>query len=488
MSLLIMPMPAGATPTEFAGGVNNEYEYQEIVFLTGEPLKFTGTVDVKETEKADSKTISYKFNLTSEDKALKGKLTRTVKYVINYSKRDDKGQTIAQMEVDSRPSETLTIGRDKYVLKDYQFSKSDVVDNRPASDYYNGTITGRKYYTINNTEGTVVVDISGGDVGYENFWGSTETQMIDRVIDYEREITDDEGNPQRITWQGTVRTQTSDSTTKTLQYADNEASYSSFSGGNMRITNRMMVSRYDYDMPEITDGVADNDSRNRDTIKLTSNMVPQVERLIIPKFKDTGGSWAQEDIEKLYSLDVFEGNSQFFLPNAPMTRLDFTLAVVKATNIRPAATEVKTTRSRKKVVEVSPFTDMPITDPNYADIKEALMKGIISGIAPNRFGPEKSLTRSQAITILIRALGFENKAPTPGYATAFTDDHQIPVWARDSIYVAREIGLVKGDNFNRVNPNQVMTRAEASALLVRFLNFLEVDLAKDYRDNIILYN
>ncbi|HEX3010538.1 MAG TPA: S-layer homology domain-containing protein, partial [Syntrophomonadaceae bacterium] len=59
---------------------------------------------------------------------------------------------------------------------------------------------------------------------------------------------------------------------------------------------------------------------------------------------------------------------------------------------------------------------------------------------------------------------------------------------RDSIYVASEIGLVQGDNSNCVNPNKVMTRAEASALLVKFLNFLEVDLQKDYRENIVLYN
>ncbi|MEN6328450.1 MAG: hypothetical protein ABFD18_19850, partial [Syntrophomonas sp.] len=68
------------------------------------------------------------------------------------------------------------------------------------------------------------------------------------------------------------------------------------------------------------------------------------------------------------------------------------------------------------------------------------------------------------------------------------DDSQIPGWARDSFYVAGEIGLIKGNNYNQANPNQVMTRAEASAMLVSFLSFLEVDLQKDYRENIILFN
>jgi len=54
--------------------------------------------------------------------------------------------------------------------------------------------------------------------------------------------------------------------------------------------------------------------------------------------------------------------------------------------------------------------------------------------------------------------------------------------------MAKEIGLIQGDQLNRVNPNQVLTRAEASAMLVRFLEFLEQDLQQDYRENIILFN
>lgn len=486
--MLFIPREVQATPPDFCGGVNNEYEYQEIVFLTGEPVKFTGTVTVKETEKNDTKSVSYKFNLTPEDTSIKGKLTRSVKYKIEYTKRDDKGQTIGQTTLDSKPSETVTVDKDSYVLKDYQFSKSDIIDNRPASDYYNGTITGRKYYLINKNEGTATVEISGGSVGYENFWGSTETQIINNVINIDRKTTDKDGETEDLSWEGTVDTQTSDSTAKTLKYAENDASYASFSGGTMRVTNQEMVSEYEYDLPEMDDGIPDSSDRNRDTMELNTGMVPQVERLILPKFRDIAGNWAQDDIEKLYSLDVFTGGTQFFLPEIPMTRKDFTVAVVKATNMRPSTTQVKPTRSSKKAVEVSPFADLPTTDANYADIKEAVSKGIISGVSSTQFMPDGKLTRAQAITILIKALGLENKAPTPGYATSFADDHAIPGWARDYIYAAGEIGLIKGDSYNQANPNQVMTRAEASAMLVNFLNFLQVDLQKDYRDNIMLFN
>lgn len=483
---VLVSFPVGAAPPDYCGGVNNEYEYQEIVFLSGEPIKFTGKLTVSNREKTDKRTVNYKFTLTPEDKTIKGKLDRKVNYEINYTKWNDKGQTTAQDTVKSY-SETVTIGSDKYVLDDYQFSKGDIIDNRPASDFYSGTLTARKYYKINKTEGEAIVEISGGDVGYENFWGSTETQLINYTITVHTQKKDEEEKTQAVSWQGTVSVQVSDSMTKTLKYMENEAAYSSFPGGHVRITSQQMVSRYDYDLPRVYEGKVRDSVRNRGNMQLNASMTPRVERLIVPKFRDTAGHWAENDINQLYSLDVFEGNSSFFLADIPMTRVDFTRAVVKAAAMRTENTTTRKKPSRKEKPQ-SPFKDVAATDVNFEFIKQAVDKGIISGVAPDLFGAQSNLTRAQAITILIRALGFEGRAPSPGYATFFADDRSIPGWARDSIYMAAEIGLVRGDNANRINPDQVMTRAEASAMLVKFLNFLEVDLQRDYRENIVLYN
>lgn len=486
--ILTSPSIALAEPAEFNGGVFNEYEYEEVVFLSGTPIKFTGTLDITKNEKVDSATISYRYKLSPVDKTIPGSLDRRVTYEIDYARRNDKGQTIAQTNLKTC-RETIQIEGDRYTLADYQISKSDVIDNRPASDFYSGTITARKVYDINRNEGQVIVDISGGDVGYKNFWGGTETQIIDYTIESEREVADAEDDRLRnSTWQGTVKIIVSDSMNKSLQYTDNPSSLSSFTGGHMRVTNQEMFSRYEYNLPYVIDGIALS-QRDLGIIELNKSMLPKIERLLLPKFRDVAGHWAAEDIEKLYSLDVFEGNSTFFAPDAPMTRMEFTTAIMKACNIRVLTEEPKrTSRVRNTTPEVSPFRDISTTDENYQYVKEAVSKGIISGVSHDLFMPEDKLTRAQAITILIRALGFESKAPTPGYMTSFSDDYNIPAWAKDSFYVAREIGLVYGDTANRANPNQIMTRAEASAMIVRFLNFLEKDLQLDYREHIILYN
>lgn len=493
---LLQPAEAMAVPMDFSGGVNNEYEYQEYVFLSGEPVKFTGKYIISQSTKKDQKTNTettttrYTFTLTPEDSSITGSLSRQVTYIATNTSQTGKGQTISQTAIPkSGYKETINIDGVKYALKDYQFSKSDVIDNRPVSNYYSGSISGRKYYTINSTEGTATVDISGGDVGYNNFWGNTETQIINNVITVDWSSTSDSTTTDK-SWQGTVKTQTSDSTNKTMTYSENEASYSSFDGGYVRTTSQGLVSEYSYDLPKFdSSGIPDDEKRARGTLDLSEKMASKVERLIVPKFRDIGGHWAEDEIKKLYSLDVFDQTAEFFQPEVYMTRTEFTKAVMRACDIRPTVTAQKTTVStRNKTQEVSAFTDIATTDADYQYIKDALSKGIITGVSKTEFKPRDPLTRAAAVIIMIRALGFENKAPTPGYSTSFDDDASIPSWAEDSIYVAKEIGLISGDNYNNVNANKELTRAEASALLVKFLKFLQSDLQKDYRDNIILYN
>ncbi|HOJ11190.1 MAG TPA: S-layer homology domain-containing protein [Clostridiales bacterium] len=471
--ILLIPNIVHATPLDFSGGVHNEYVYEEMVFITGAPVKFTGTYSVSENERKGKITVNYKFSLKPEDKSIDGKLDRNITFITTLTNHGDKSQTVGQTEI-SKYSETIKIDGNTYTLTDYQFSKSDNIDNMPASDFYLGIIKGRKHYNINRTEGEVIIDISGGNAGYKNFWGSTETLIIDQVITSKYYISD-AANEGTQSWQGTISIQVSDSLTKTLKYSENSVNLSSFEGGFARVTNRSVVSRYEYNLPD-----------DKGTIKLNQSMVPKLEMLIVPKFRDVNGHWAQDEIKKLYSLEVFEDNSEIFAPDITVNRLEFIKAVIRACDIRPSLDEGKTAvKSKNEPLEVSKFIDISVKHPDYKYIKEGLNKGIITGTSGNTFGPAEPLTRAQAITILIRALGFENKAPNPGYVTSFADDSKIPNWAKDSIYVAREVNLVSGDTYNRINPDKVLTRAEASSMLVRFLEFLEKDLQKDYRENIM---
>ncbi len=460
-SILLATPSAEAKPIEFNGGVLNEYVYEEVFFLTGSPITFSGKATVSEKESKGLLTSTYRFTLASK---AGDKLTRSVVYVSDLDKRVDKGQTTAQTAVKSF-SEKVTIGKNlTYTLDDYQFSQGAVSDNRPASDYYSGNIVGRKIYKMVSktpkAEELIHVHISGRNAGYKNFWGATETQ----IMDYE--IVTKAG-------QAFVTSKVSDSKSRTLQYEAHDPSLSSFTGGHAVISKSNMIGEYSYDIPY---------RAGKGVVHLSKEKVPKIERLIVPKFRDVSTHWAKDDIERLYSLGVFDEKSQFFSPNTPMLRYQFTVGVLKAVDIR-----VLEQPKKSKVPKQPIFKDLNVKDPDYPFIESAVEKGIITGVTPEAFNPNSPITRVQAVAILIRALGMEGRAPSPGYRTNYVDNNRIPAWGKDSVYVATELGLIYGDEKNHFNPNAPLTRAQSAALLVRFLDFLENDLKQNYRNDMLFF-
>ncbi|WP_050180670.1 S-layer homology domain-containing protein [Domibacillus robiginosus] len=448
---------ASAAPLDYNGGVYNEYTYEEYVFVSGKPVKFSGRVTVSGRETDTQRTETYRYTLTGP--GTKDKLTRSVSYVTDIDEKTEKGQTTSQTSVKSY-SEKIAIDTETYTLDDYQLSQGTVTDNRPASDYYSGNAAGRKTYIQKSSGAPVTIHFSGRNVGYENFWGATETQIIDSEV---------------VTSGGTfsVTSKVSDSKTKFLQYEPHEPDLSSFTGGYARISEQSMIGEYVYTQPG---------SSVEQTVQVGQERVPLIERLIVPKFRDLNGHWAKEDIEQLYALGVFDDSSTFFSPGTRMNRYPFIVGVMKAADIR-VLEQPKKQKTPKKAI----FSDLDPQEKDYLYIESAYAKGISKGYSATKFSPNSALTRAEAVAILVRALGLEYRAPDPGYHTGYVDDSSIPKWARDSAYVATQIGLVYGDANNRFNPTKALTRAEASALTIRFLHFMEKDLKQNYRDDMLFF-
>lgn len=463
LTFLLIAPKAEAKPPDYNGGVSNEYTYEEYFFLAkGQPILFKGKATITEKENKGKMTSTYKFTLDGPGGA---KLTRSVSYVADLDNHQDKSQTTSNAIVKSF-SEKVTLGKTTYTLDDYQFTHGTVIDNLPASDYYSGNAVGRKIYKVKDsaakTDNLITVHFTGRNMGYENFWGATETQLIDYEIVY----------PDKQS--GFVTSRTSDSKSRILQYEPHDPSLSSFTGGHAVVSESNMISEYKYNLPYVA---------STGTVTLNKKNTPKIERLIVPKFRDLNKHWAKDHIEKLYSLGVFDESSQFFSPNTPMKRYQYTVGILKAVDIR-----VLEDPKKKKVVKKSIFKDLNVKEKDYPYIESAVEKGIITGVTPDTFNPDGPITRVQAVAILVRALGMEGRAPSPGFRTQFADDNKISDWAKDSVYVATELGLVSGDEFNRFNPQQPLTRAHAAALTSRFLDFLEKDLKQNYRDDILFFD
>ena len=463
--LLLMAMPdrSSAEIVDLTGGIKNEYTYEEYMFILGEPMHFTATakdVKVKVTEKSDKITETYNIKMASKEGAT---LTRAYTYVYNISNYDVIGQMTATGEV-TKYNEKIKYQDATIDLVDYQLSDSYITDKRPASDYTSGNTVMRKTYQIKYKTGqtqTVIVNGTGKNVSYENFWGGTETQIMDYEFEYPNGTL------------GTVTSRTSHAKSRTLNYEENLASLGSFDGGYSVNSEADTISEYRYDLPKKGTGIID----------FATDYMPKVERLIVPKFRDLSSHWAKTHIDKLYSLGIFDEQSNFFSPNTPMGRYDFAVAIGKAIDLRVEIGDTK----KKKTTAPSIFKDVKRTRANYPYLVATYNKGVVTGVNSEIFNPEGNLTRQQAAAILVRALGLEGKAPDPGFKTDYKDDAKILNYARDGVYVVTQLGLMNGSQ-GYFNPGGTLTRAQAAAILERFLLYLENDLKQNYRDDILFFD
>lgn len=464
----------------YEGGISNEYQYKELMFISGKPVEVWGELKISESQRRDKITKRYSYVLENPEEDVK--VSRSLSFTTIIDEKTDKNQTIATTDID-RASETITIDGDKYKLEDYIFNASRVEHNKPVADFCSGNWESKKVYSINKDEGTVIITTIGEVVGYNNYWSSTETQQFYSTISYNKTVEGEEENSD-ITWQGEISYNISDKSSKEISYVENQPVQISFRGSYLQTESRENVALYQYDLPRFDEnGEFEEGKRNKGNQTFSLKTVPTQKRLLIPELVDVAGHWAENDIKSLYSLEIVDTDSKHFCPGLPMLRKDFAKAVTKIAGLL----EEESTKQGEGEPTDPVFEDVSVDNTDYKYIKEVYDRGIIMGTAPGQFSPYGKLTRAQAITIMIRSLGFESLAPSPGYSTGFVDDQDIPYWARDAIYAAREIGLVKGDTYGYVHSNEVMTRAEASAFLSRFMRYLQKDIVKDYRERILNY-
>lgn len=99
---------------------------------------------------------------------------------------------------------------------------------------------------------------------------------------------------------------------------------------------------------------------------------------------------------------------------------------------------------------------------DYA-LDHGLMKGYSDG--SNRFGPDDSITRAMAVTVLWRMAG-EPACEAPDFDDA---DYSEESWYKDAVRWARATEVVKGyEGTNFFGPNDPVTREQLAVMVARF--------------------
>ena len=176
-----------------------------------------------------------------------------------------------------------------------------------------------------------------------------------------------------------------------------------------------------------------------------------------PVFDDTEGHWAKDDIEFLYSEGIVSGVTEnTFEPDRSITRAEFTKLISVLMELNVAMPNV--------------FNDVPQDSWFRQYVMLAYTAGFVTGSDGN-FRPNDSMTRAELAVIADRVCSYAGMEEVSADSELFSDDAEIPSWAREGVYNASARGIVVGDQ-NKFDPNGITTRAQASAVIRRIYDLM----------------
>lgn len=167
-------------------------------------------------------------------------------------------------------------------------------------------------------------------------------------------------------------------------------------------------------------------------------------------YSDTAGHWAEASIDRWSEYGIVEGNDGRFEPDASITRGQMATILSNALGLSKT--------------DKNPFTDVD-SDAWYTPyVLRCYTAGIMQG-DNGKANPDATITRQEAMVMLVRALGIE-PIENPDLS-AYSDMADIGDWAAP--YVAAMIlkGIVNGVSDTQLAPISSMTRASVMTVLDR---------------------
>ena len=158
-----------------------------------------------------------------------------------------------------------------------------------------------------------------------------------------------------------------------------------------------------------------------------------------PFYDVAASAWYYDAVKYVYDKGLMDGvDTHEFAPNATLTRA-----------------MVWTILARAEGVDTTGGASW------YAKAQEwAVAKGVSDGENPNA-----AITRQELVTMLYRLAG----SPTVTGSLTAPDASSVSSWAKDAMLWAMNLGLVEGDENGAVTPTATATRAQAAALIMRYI-------------------
>ena len=179
--------------------------------------------------------------------------------------------------------------------------------------------------------------------------------------------------------------------------------------------------------------------------------------------EDINDHWAKAYIERTNGYNISNGNKNFE-PNKAITRGEFAVAIVNG---------FKLTNGNKNVS----FSDVNDSAFYNNAVKIAASNNIIEGVGDNKFEPDRSISRQEAMTIMYRVLklqGYDKNLPTnPNIIlNRFPDANKVSPWAAPFVSFNIENKIIQGRDLD-IAPLGNITRAESVVVVERSVGLIK---------------
>lgn len=176
---------------------------------------------------------------------------------------------------------------------------------------------------------------------------------------------------------------------------------------------------------------------------------------------NTKYKWAFHEIDYLANTGVVSGTGHLvYSPAKSLSRADFVLMLYRAYDM-------------EKYAEGENFADVR-DSAYYADaVRAARAIGIATGDSKNRFRPNDTLTRQDAMVLLKRTLDRTGVMFQTGDLSVFSDGDKVARYASEAVADLAKAGVINGSK-GKLNPTAPVTRAEMAVMLYRALHLQKI--------------
>jgi hypothetical protein len=172
-------------------------------------------------------------------------------------------------------------------------------------------------------------------------------------------------------------------------------------------------------------------------------------------------AWYADYIYDIAAENIIKGKeSHRYAPNDTVTRAEYTLMLARTSG-----------EDLSSYANQMSFSDVATDQWYTAAIAWAYDNGIVNGIGNHLFAPNAQISREEIAAITIRFVEYMKSSDLSAETeAAFTDAETISDWAKESVAIMAEQGILTGFPNGSFAPKEQATRAQAATIIDKVLN------------------